>query len=384
MHTKLFTSESVSEGHPDKIADQISDRILDACLEQDPSSRVACETMISTNFVTISGEITSKAQLRIEDLVRDQIQRIGYDNKEKGFDYKTCKVFVALDKQSNDITLGVNQKETGAGDQGIMFGYAVNETKELMPLSIQLAHELMFQLTQIRKEKKVPFLRPDSKAQVTVEYEKEKIKRIDTILVSTQHSSDITQQDLEAFLRDELIDQVIDKNLIDRNTKILINPTGRFVIGGPKGDCGLTGRKIIVDTYGGHGSHGGGAFSGKDPTKVDRSGAYIARYIAKNIVRAGFCERCLLQLSYAIGIPEPVSVFIEDYGTSRYPTEVILKAVKELWSMKPKDIISDLELLKPIYTKTASYGHFGRKDIDFNWEKTDKALALKDIVKTLS
>ena len=385
----FFTSESVSEGHPDKIADQISDRILDAYLAKDPHSRVACETMISTDFVIVSGEVSSKAQIshsEIEELIKDQIKSIGYDDKAKGFDYKNCEISIKLDEQSPDIAQGVNRdSDLGAGDQGIMFGYAVKETDELMPLTIQLSHQLMFKLAQMRKSQKFDFLRPDSKAQVTVEYDNQnKIKRISNILVSTQHSPDISQKELRSFIIEELISQVIPKNLTDNNTQILVNPTGQFIVGGPKGDCGLTGRKIIVDTYGGHGSHGGGAFSGKDPTKVDRSAAYMARHIAKNIVAAGLAERCLLQLSYAIGEPEPISFYIQDYATSPYSQEVLSKAVKEIFNCRLKNIITHLDLLRPIYTPTASYGHFGRSDQDLSWEKVGHISALKDVVKTLS
>ena len=384
MGQRLFTSESVSEGHPDKVADQISDRVLDACLAQDPQSRVACEAMISTGFVMVSGEITTKASLNFEDIIRDQIKKIGYDDSHKGFDFKTCKIHVSVGQQSPDIAKSVNQEETGAGDQGLMFGYATNETHQFMPLSIQLSHKLMLALTGLRKSSKGDFLYPDSKAQVTVEYDGDKIQRIDTIVISTQHSPEIKQSDLHDFLREELLKKVLPAKLVDNKTKIFLNPAGAFTVGGPEGDCGLTGRKIIVDTYGGHGSHGGGAFSGKDPTKVDRSGAYIARHITKNIVAAGLAKRCLIQLSYAIGVPEPLSVYVEDYGTSPYSTETLSKAIRELWRCQPKYIISRFDLLNPIYTKTAAYGHFGRSDVEFSWEKLDQVSSLKDIVKTLA
>ncbi len=386
MKNYLFTSESVSEGHPDKMADQISDSILDAMLAQDPKSRVACETMISTGFVTIAGEVTTKAQIDVNDIVRNTVKEIGYDDSEKGFDYKTCAVFSSLDKQSPDIAMGVDddKHEQGAGDQGIMFGYAINENDVQMPLSISLSHDLVRNLADIRKKEVVNYLRPDSKSQVTIEYVDGKPKRVDAVVISTQHSPDVKQKDLIDFIREELIKNTIPANLMDNKTKFFINPTGQFIIGGPNGDCGLTGRKIIVDTYGGHGAHGGGAFSGKDSSKVDRSAAYACRHVAKNIVAAGLAEKCLVQASYAIGVSDPVSLMIEDYGTSKVGGEILTKAVREIWSLKPADIISQFKLLEPRFTKTAAYGHFGRTDSEFTWEATDKIDALKDVVKTLS
>ncbi len=386
MKDYLFTSESVSEGHPDKMADQISDAVLDAILAKDPKGRVACETMISTGFVALAGEITTSCYVDMPEIVRETIKKIGYDSSDKGYDYQTCAVLTSIDRQSPDIAMGVDddQHEQGAGDQGLMFGYAVNETPELMPLSLSLSHKLVKDLAQIRKSDKKSFLRPDSKSQVTVEYEAGKIKRVDAIVVSTQHSEDVSLEDLQSYLREELIAKSVSDKWIDDKTKIFINPTGRFVIGGPMGDCGLTGRKIIVDTYGGHGAHGGGAFSGKDPSKVDRSAAYAARHVAKNIVSAGLADKCLVQLAYAIGVAEPVSIMINDYGTSKVGPDLLTKAVRELWTLKPADIVKELDLLKPRYIKTAAYGHFGREEEEFTWERTNKVEALKDIVKTLS
>ncbi len=386
MKNYLFTSESVSEGHPDKMADQISDAVLDELLKQDPKSRVACETMISTGFVTVAGEVTSEAQINIPDIVRNTVKNIGYDSSDKGFDYKTCAVFSSLDKQSPDIAMGVDddKHEQGAGDQGIMFGYAIDETEEQMPLSIDLSHRLVENLAQLRKQNKVNYLRPDSKSQVTVEYADGAIKRVDAVVISTQHSPDVKQDELADFIREEVIKKTIPANLLDNNTKYFINPTGQFIIGGPQGDCGLTGRKIIVDTYGGHGAHGGGAFSGKDSTKVDRSAAYACRHVAKNIVAAGLAKKCLVQASYAIGVADPVSLMIEDYGTSSVGSEKLTQAVKEIWNLKPSEIIKEFKLLEPRFLKTAAYGHFGRKDAEFTWEQTTKVDALKDVVKTLS
>lgn len=386
MKNYLFTSESVSEGHPDKMADQISDAVLDALLAQDPKSRVACETMISTGFVTLAGEISTDCYVDMPDVVRNVIKDIGYDSSDKGFDYQSCAVLTSIDRQSPDIAMGVDddQHEQGAGDQGIMFGYAVNETPEMMPLTISLSHKLVKNLADFRKSKKVDFLRPDSKSQVTVEYVDGKPKRVDAIVLSTQHTPDVDQEKIRQFIQDELISMTVPKGLIDDKTKIYVNPTGRFVLGGPMGDCGLTGRKIIVDTYGGHGAHGGGAFSGKDPSKVDRSAAYASRHVAKNIVAAGLAEKCLVQVSYAIGVADPVSLFVETYGTGKVENETLVKAIKEIWSLKPAAIIAEYDLLKPKYRQTAAYGHFGRELPEFTWEKTNKVEALKDVVKTLS
>lgn len=383
MKNYLFTSESVSEGHPDKMADQISDTMLDAFLAQDPKSRVACETMISTGFIVIAGEVTSNAVIDYQALARKTVQDIGYDSSEKGFDHKSCAVFVALDKQSPDIAMGVDRqdKEIGAGDQGIMFGYANNETPEFMPLSLSMSHKLVHELAKMRKSNAVNFLRPDSKSQVTVEYKDGKASRIDTVVLSTQHSEDVSNDEIRSVIIEQLIPKCIPSTWIDDKTKFHVNPTGRFVVGGPQGDCGLTGRKIIVDTYGGHGAHGGGAFSGKDPSKVDRSAAYAARHIAKNIVAAGLAEKCLVQLAYAIGVAQPVSIMVQDYGTSKVGAEALQKAVTRCWDLRPRAIIEQFDLLKPRYRKTASYGHFGRNDAEFTWEKVDKVEALKDAVK---
>jgi len=387
MKNYLFTSESVSEGHPDKMADQISDAVLDALLSQDPKSRVACETMISTGFVALAGEISTECYVDMPTIVREVIKDIGYDSSEKGFDYHTCAVLTSIDRQSPDIAMGVDEgsgKEQGAGDQGLMFGYAINETPELMPMSISLSHKLVRELASIRKSGQVNFLRPDSKSQVTIEYQDGVAKRVDAIVLSTQHSEDVTTKEIEQLVREQLIPKVIPGDWIDSKTKIFVNPTGRFVLGGPHGDCGLTGRKIIVDTYGGHGAHGGGAFSGKDPSKVDRSAAYAARHIAKNIVAAGLADRCLVQAAYAIGVAEPVSLMVDDYGTGKVSPEVLAKAVRKVWSLKPADIVRDFDLLKPRYRKSATYGHFGRTEEEFTWEKTNRVDALKDAVKTLS
>ena len=385
MENYLFTSESVSEGHPDKVADQVSDAVLDAMLEQDPRSRVACETMISTNFVTLAGEVNTKAKIDLPAVIRQMIKEIGYDDKDKGFDYKSCDIFLSLDPQSPDIAMGVDddKHEQGAGDQGIMFGYAVNETKELMPLTIHLSHQLVYNLSKLRKDKVCDFLRPDSKSQVTIEYVDGRPHRVDTIVISTQHSPEVGCKQLKSFIIEELIQKTVPSCWLDKNTKEIVNPTGRFVRGGPHGDCGLTGRKIIVDTYGGHGTHGGGAFSGKDPSKVDRSAAYACRHIAKNIVGAGLCEKCLIQVSYAIGKAEPISLMVDDFGTGRVPSEVLNKAIRQIWSLKPADIIQYLDLLRPCYRQTAAYGHFGRNLEFFTWEKLDRVEELKDVVKTL-
>lgn len=381
----LFTSESVSEGHPDKMADQISDAVLDAILAQDPRGRVACETLLTTGLVVVAGEVSTKAHINVSEIARQTVKKIGYDDTDKGFDYKTCAVMVALGQQSPDIAMGVKEtlsENQGAGDQGLMFGYACNETPEMMPLSISISHKLVYELAQLRKANKVNWLRPDAKSQVTVEYENDKVKRIDAIVLSTQHAEDIEQPAIKEFIMEELIKKQIPSQWIDSKTKFFINPTGRFVTGGPMGDAGVTGRKIIVDTYGGHGAHGGGAFSGKDPSKVDRSAAYAARHVAKNIVAAGLAEKCLVQVAYAIGVADPVSVNINDYGTSKVGAEVLEKAVSKIWSLKPARIIQDLDLLKPIYGPTSAYGHFGR-DI-FSWEKTNKVEAIKDAVKSIS
>lgn len=381
MKNYFFSSESVSEGHPDKIADQISDAVLDAYLEQDPKSRVACETMISTGFVVIAGEITSKGSVDTQTVARKTIESIGYDDVEKGFDHKHCAVFTSLDRQSPDIAAGVDddKHEQGAGDQGLMFGYACNETPEHMPMSISLSHRLVKELAGYRKQNKVKWLRPDSKSQVTLQYVDGKIQRVEAVVLSTQHSPDVTQNEIRGFITEELIQKVVPAGLIDSKTKIFVNPTGRFVVGGPHGDCGLTGRKIIVDTYGGHGGHGGGAFSGKDPSKVDRSAAYAARHVAKNIVAAGLAEKCLVQVAYAIGVAEPMNVTINDYGTSKISLEKLTTAVREIWSLKPASIIKQFDLLKPRYSKTAAYGHFGRNEPEFTWERTDKVDALKSL-----
>jgi S-adenosylmethionine synthetase len=377
----LFTSESVTEGHPDKIADQISDAILDACLEQDPFSRVACETLTCTGLVVIAGEITTQAYVDFQSLVRGTVASIGYDNALYGFDSNTCSVISTINKQSGDIAMGVDTG--GAGDQGMMFGYATNETEELMPTPISLAHKLTHRLTEVRKNGQMSYLRPDGKSQVTVEYDANgKPVRVDAVVISTQHAEHVTNDELRRDILKNVIQFVIPAKLLDQDTKYHINPTGRFVIGGPMGDTGLTGRKIIVDTYGGMGRHGGGAFSGKDPTKVDRSAAYMARYIAKNIVAAGLAERCEVQLAYAIGVPEPVSVLVDTFGTGKISEVELQKLIRENFSLTPKGIIDALDLRRPIYKKTAAYGHFGRNEKDFRWEATDKADTLRAAAKT--
>lgn len=374
----FFTSESVTEGHPDKIADQISDAVLDAMLAQDPKSRVACETLITTGLVVVAGEVTTNANVNINEVVRQTIRDIGYDHSDKGFDANTCGVTVALGKQSVDIAQGVNEGEgtyldQGAGDQGLMFGYAVNETTSLMPLTIDLSHRLAHKLTEVRKNGKVPLLRADGKTQVTAQYENGKVKRLDAIVVSTQHAEEMTLKQVQESVMEEVIKKTVPQEFIDKNTKFFINPTGRFVIGGPMGDCGLTGRKIIVDTYGGHGAHGGGAFSGKDPSKVDRSAAYAARQIAKHIVAAGLAERALVQVAYAIGVARPMSLNVNTFGTSKVDEAKLEKAVNEIFDMRPKALIERLNLLRPIYSETAAYGHFGRTSAKggFTWENLD-------------
>ena len=373
----LFTSESVTEGHPDKIADQVSDAILDACLEQDPYSRVAAETLTATGLVVIAGEITTKAYVDFQSLVRGVVASIGYDNALYGFDSNTCAVISSINKQSGDIAQGVDTG--GAGDQGMMFGYASNETPELMPMPISLAHKLCRQLTAVRKSGKLAYLRPDGKSQVTVEYDENfKPARIDAVVISSQHSESVTNEELHADILKYVIQAVLPANLLDEHTKYHINPTGRFVIGGPMGDTGLTGRKIIVDSYGGAGRHGGGAFSGKDPTKVDRSAAYMARYIAKNIVAAGLAERAEVQLAYAIGVADPVSMRVETFGTGKVGEAKLTELVRKNFSLTPKGIIESLNLRRPIYQKTAAYGHFGRNEAEFTWEATDKAAALAE------
>jgi S-adenosylmethionine synthetase len=371
----LFTSESVTEGHPDKIADQISDAILDACLSEDPASRVACETLTATGLVVIAGEITTKAYVDFQTLVRGTISSIGYNNALYGFDSNTCAVISSINKQSGDIAMGVDTG--GAGDQGMMVGYACNETAELMPMPISLAHKLAMRLSEVRKHGKLPYLRPDGKSQVTVEYdEKRRPVRVDAVVISTQHAETVTNDELRSDILKHVIQATIPARLLDADTKYHINPTGRFVIGGPMGDTGLTGRKIIVDTYGGMGRHGGGAFSGKDPTKVDRSAAYMARHIAKNIVAGGLADRCEVQLAYAIGVAEPVSVLVDTFGTNKVDAEILPDLIRANFKLTPKGIIESLDLRRPIYCKTAAYGHFGRNDPDFTWESTDKSAKL--------
>ncbi len=370
----IFTSESVTEGHPDKISDQISDAILDALLEQDPKSRVACETLVTTGLIQIAGEITTTANIDYHEVARETVRQIGYDHSDKGFDANTCGVNLALDKQSPDIAQGVNEGEgvdldQGAGDQGLMFGYAVNETDTYMPLTIDLSHRLAERLALVRHENILPGLRADGKTQVSAQYVDGKIKRLDAIVVSTQHAEEVTQKELHEGVREEVINKIVDPSLIDNETKIYINPTGKFVIGGPMGDVGLTGRKIIVDTYGGHGAHGGGAFSGKDPTKVDRSAAYAARQVAKHVVAAGLADKALVQVAYAIGISKPMSFLVDTFGTNKVDQDAITAAVNDIFDMRPKAIVQRLDLLRPIYRQTAAYGHFGRTATDgFTWE----------------
>lgn len=382
MTQYLFTSESVSEGHPDKLADQVSDSILDAILAQDPTARVAAETLANTGLVVLAGEITTTANVDYIKVARDAIKRIGYDNTEYGIDYKGCAVLVAYDKQSPDIAQGVDNAnddplDQGAGDQGLMFGYAVNETPQLMPLPIWLSHRIMERQAQLRKDGRLPWLRPDAKSQVTIQYVDGKPHKIDTVLVSTQHAPEMTLEAIREATIEEIIKPMLPQELIKGEIKYLVNPTGRFVVGGPQGDCGLTGRKIIVDTYGGAAPHGGGAFSGKDPSKVDRSAAYAGRYVAKNIVAAGLADKCLVQVSYAIGVAQPTSVMVETYGTGKVSNEVLTALVLEHFDLRPKGIVKMLDLLRPIYAKTAAYGHFGRDEPEFTWEATDKAAALR-------
>ena len=392
MDKRLFTSESVTEGHPDKVCDAVSDAILDALMEQDPMSRVACETATCTGFVLVTGEVTSKAKIDIPQIVRDTVNEIGYNDAATGFDGNTCAVMVALDQQSADIAMGVDKaleaKENrmsdeeleaiGAGDQGMMFGYATNETEELMPYPISLAHKLALQLTNVRKDGTLKYLRPDGKTQVSVEYdEKGEPKRLEAVVLSTQHDPEVTQEQIHEDIRKYVFDAMLPQEMVDGETKFFINPTGRFVIGGPHGDAGLTGRKIIVDTYGGYARHGGGAFSGKDCTKVDRSAAYAARYVAKNIVAAGLADKCEIQLSYAIGVAQPTSVMVDTFGTGKLPDERLVEIIRENFDLRPAGIIKMLDLRRPIYKQTAAYGHFGRNDLDLPWEATDKVDVLK-------
>jgi S-adenosylmethionine synthetase len=377
----LFTSESVSEGHPDKVADQISDAVLDAILDQDTKARVACETMVNTGMVILSGEITTSAWVDMQDIVRQTVKRIGYNSSDMGFDWESCAVLTSIDKQSADIAAGVDEfenHEQGAGDQGLMFGYASNETDVLMPAPITYAHRLVKRQAEVRKNGTLPWLRPDAKSQVTFRYEDNKPVGVEAVVLSTQHAEDVTTETLRAAVMDEIIKPVLPSEWINSDTQFHINPTGRFVIGGPVGDCGLTGRKIIVDTYGGMARHGGGAFSGKDPSKVDRSAAYAGRYVAKNIVAAGLAERCEIQVSYAIGVAEPTSISVQTFGTGKIDDSRIIELVREHFDLRPKGLIAMLDLLQPIYGATAAYGHFGREDIDLPWERTDKAAVLRD------
>ena len=379
----LFTSESVTEGHPDKVADAISDSILDAIISQDKTCRVACETLVTTGIAFIAGEITTSCYVDMPEIVRDTIREIGYHSSHMGFDWQTCSVITSIDRQSPDIAQGVNEgdglyKEQGAGDQGLMFGFATDETPEMMPMPIMLAHKLTRRLAKVRKNGSLDFLRPDGKSQVTIEYENGRPKRVDTVVVSTQHKPDIGYESLREAIIEEIIKKVIPLDMVDGDTRYFINPTGKFVVGGPMGDCGLTGRKIIVDTYGGQGSHGGGCFSGKDPSKVDRSASYMARYVAKNIVAAGLAKKCEVQLAYAIGVAEPVSVLVNTLGTGVIPSDHIAKITNDVFDLKPAAIIRKLDLLNPVFKKTSSYGHFGRNEPGFTWELTDMADVLKE------
>ncbi len=380
----MFTSESVTEGHPDKVADAISDSILDAIMAEDKKCRVACETLVTTGLAMVAGEITTDCYVDIPNVVRNTIKDIGYNSSSMGFDWQTCSVITSIDQQSADIAVGVDEgtglyKEQGAGDQGLMFGFASNETPELMPMPIVYAHSLTKRLAQVRKNGALDFIRPDGKSQVTIEYIDGKPRRVDTIVVSTQHSPDVSYDDLKAAVIKEVIKKVIPEDMMDGDTKFFINPTGRFVIGGPMGDCGVTGRKIIVDTYGGQGSHGGGCFSGKDPSKVDRSASYMGRYVAKNLVASGIADKCEIQVAYAIGVAQPVSLLVDFMGTGKIPESRAVEIVREIFDMRPAAIIKTLNLLRPIYRKTSAYGHFGRKDPDFYWERTDRADEIRDL-----
>ncbi len=386
MKDYLFSSESVTEGHPDKVADQISDAILDSIMSQDRKCRVACETMVTTGMAVVAGEITTDCYVDIPAIVRSTIKGIGYNDSAMGFDWETCAVLTSIDKQSPDISQGVTageglHKEQGAGDQGLMFGYASNDTEELMPMPITFAHRLTRELSRVRKNGKLDFLRPDGKSQVTVQYENFLPTRIDTVVVSSQHTPEVSHEQLKDAIIEEVIKKVLPADMIDAKTKFLVNPTGRFVVGGPMGDCGLTGRKIIVDTYGGKGGHGGGCFSGKDPSKVDRSASYMARYIAKNLVAAGLADKCEVQLAYAIGVAEPISVMVNSFGTGKLPSERLAELVRKYFQLRPAGIIESLDLLRPVYQQTAAYGHFGRNEAGFSWEKTDLAEILRDELK---
>ncbi|HKK00210.1 MAG TPA: methionine adenosyltransferase [Desulfotignum sp.] len=382
--TFLFTSESVTEGHPDKVADAISDSILDAIMAEDKNCRVACETLVTTGLAMVAGEITTDCYVDIPEVVRNTIRDIGYNSSTMGFDWKTCSVITSIDQQSADIAQGVDKgaglhKEQGAGDQGLMFGYATNETEELMPMPILFAHKLTKRLTQVRKNGALDFLRPDGKSQVTIEYKDGKPERVDAVVISTQHTNDVTYEDLKDAVVKEVIRKIIPKEMMDGDTRFFVNPTGRFVVGGPMGDCGLTGRKIIVDTYGGQGSHGGGCFSGKDPSKVDRSASYMGRYVAKNLVASGIADKCEVQVAYAIGVAEPVSLMVDFMGTGKIAEKRAVEIVREVFDLRPAAITETLDLLRPIYRKTAAYGHFGRKDPDFTWERTDRADQIREL-----